>query len=143
MKKNLDFNTEGTGQRDLKISRQIIESLDFGTESLTKKQKDSLFAARRKALAKMQTKKRWAWAPAVFTDGTLSAPWMKPVKWLAVVGLVSVLSIGGSYWYHVQQQMELGAEIDAQVLAGELPIHAYLDQDFNDLLNASTAPAKN
>lgn len=143
MEKNTCLNKkEGTGQSDFEISRHITETLNFGTECLTRTQQDKLFAARQKALAKMRTKKRWAWAPAVFTDGTMASPWVKSVKWLTIFGFISILSMGGSYWYHVEQQMELGAEVDAQLLAGELPIHAYLDQDFNNLLN-ETVQKKN
>jgi hypothetical protein len=45
--------------------------------------------------------------------------------------LALVIGMGGVYQYEQQQRLAAMAEVDAAVLADELPLTAYLDQGFN------------
>ena len=50
--------------------------------------------------------------------------------------LALVIGLGGVYQYQQQQQIAELAELDAAVLADELPLTAYLDQGFNAYLES-------
>ncbi|MBI1889116.1 MAG: DUF3619 family protein [Burkholderiales bacterium] len=63
----------------------------------------------------------------------------EPLSWLGRVGVATPLLIGalifvGLYQFEQQQRIAETAEIDAAVLADDLPLSAYLDKGFNAYL---------
>ena len=56
---------------------------------------------------------------------------------LLALGLLLLSLIGVTYWQVVVQANDI-AEIDASLLAGDLPINAYLDSDFEAWLKRSS-----
>jgi hypothetical protein len=61
------------------------------------------------------------------------------LRWLAVALLLAGTAFGWQQWHAVQQVREF-AEIDAQLLASDLPIDAYLDRGFQNWLKTSLEP---
>ncbi len=58
------------------------------------------------------------------------------LRWLTVALLLTGTAFGWQQWHAVQQVREF-AEIDAQLLASDLPIDAYLDRGFQNWLKTS------
>ena len=56
---------------------------------------------------------------------------------LLALGLLLLSLIGATYWQVVIQANDI-AEIDVSLLAGDLPINAYLDSDFEAWLKRSS-----
>jgi hypothetical protein len=55
--------------------------------------------------------------------------------WLPTIALILALA-GTAYWQSTQQNGDAD-DVDAALLAGDLPLHAYFDKDFNAWLESS------
>jgi hypothetical protein len=123
------------------LARRIAEVLDESTDQIEPAVKDRLAAARREALSHYkQPHPVWAWMPAWATGGLARASesrlggfrYVVPVAVL-VVGLIAI-----TYWQQNGGRWNELAEIDAGLLADELPIDAYLDKGFDTWLTGSS-----
>lgn len=120
-----------------KIRHALNENLDHLPQSAT----DRLAAARKLAVSR---KKKESALRALFVRPVLSAQGGSSVSgsrmaWLGGMGLavpviVVALGLAGIYQFEQQRRISDTAEIDAEMLADELPISAYLDQGFNAFL---------
>ncbi|QOY93251.1 DUF3619 family protein [Massilia sp. UMI-21] len=118
---------------DINLAYKVRHALNENLEALPVSTTERLAAAR--ALA-MSRKKPDA-APAgphrkpLFDVKTwFSGPALARIA-VAAPMLALVIGMGGVYQYEQQQRLAAMAEIDAAVLADELPLTAYLDDGFN------------
>lgn len=127
--------------RQLNVAYQIRHALNENLEHLPQPTAARLAAARKLAVSR---KKKESALRALFTRPVLSAPGGTNVSgsglaWLGRMGfavplIVVAFGLGGIYQFEQQRRISDTAEIDAEMLADELPISAYLDQGFNAFL---------
>lgn len=121
--------------------RKIAQQLSHGLTSLDRDTLSRLQAARTEALAKYAQPKPVFGLTLATPGGVLGRlpghrHSFRYLAWLPVLGLVIGLLVV-NYWQTWQQQNET-AEIDAHLLAADLPIHAYLDPEFDQWLENSS-----
>ena len=107
------------------IKQQLDRALDLQPATLNR-----LKVAREQALARQRAREpafALAWADAVM--GRLSSN-PAPVG-LALAGAALVLALAGIQYWHRAPTVEEIAEIDTELLTGDLPINAYLDKSFD------------
>jgi len=113
------------------IKQQLDRALDLEPATLSR-----LKTAREQALARQRLSEpvfALAWADAII--GRLSGHPASAGIVLAGTALVLAL-VGVQYWQRMPTAEEI-AEIDAALLASELPINAYLDKSFDTWLKRS------
>lgn len=123
-----------------KVRHALTENLDYipapAIERLAAARKQAL--ARKKKHAPLRVR---ASRSALAGAGGIGSLFNNlPFSWLGRMGValpVMLVAAGlvGIYQYEQQQRMREIAEIDAQVLADELPLNAYLDHGFNAFLS--------
>jgi hypothetical protein len=118
---------------DINLAYKIRHALNENLDALPVSTTDRLAAAR--ALALSRKKADAAPAPQgkrpLFDFNALfTGPALARIA-VAVPMLALVIGMGGVYQYEQQQRLAAMAEIDAAVLADELPLTAYLDHGFN------------
>jgi hypothetical protein len=126
-------------QHDQELAGKIVRHLNEGADNLDRKTSERLLGARKSALSypRKHSAPVWsvAWAGNVlsrFTDRhVLGVRYMIPLMVL-VVGLTSIL-----YWKNVPVNNDI-AEIEIELLTGDLPINAYLDRGFDSWLKRSS-----
>lgn len=126
---------------DLNFAYRVRHALNEKLDDLPASTTDRLAAARKAAMARKK-----AHAPVRVTQAELATAgggaagfFGHPFSWLgrmsvAVPLLVLVAGMIGIYQYEEQQRIAELAELDAAVLADELPLSAYLDHGFNAYL---------
>jgi hypothetical protein len=114
------------------LARKITRRLDSGLDLLKGETLARLQTARRKALAaykpKPQTRFGWAWAGA--RDADCNGGFLPLQRaWVPLAALIFSLLLV-TYW---QGHLQMGdqTEIDAFLLAEDLPFTAYLDSGFD------------
>jgi Protein of unknown function (DUF3619) len=122
-------------ERDLgsKIARQ----LELGANRFRQGTLYRLQAARNAALQKYHAEPALGTAGAGHAAPRLRHSYLLNARILLPLALV-LLSLGGViYWQSAKQNNDVD-DIDAYLLAGDLPINAYLDKDFDAWLKRST-----
>jgi hypothetical protein len=114
------------------LARRIVAQLDQRLAQLPTPTVEALQAARRTALARL----RPAGAPlADSRTGGLPGGWglgrWLPARLVLPVAIIIAGLTGLIYWQMSSQHED---ELDAGLLAGELPIHAYIDPGFDTWL---------
>lgn len=113
---------------------RVRHVLDEGTERISPKVADRLFAARQKALQGQRVSQGLLSLPGI---GHMAADIFLPHMRTAVAVLGLIVGIGGvHYWNMVQEAADL-EEVDSALLSDELPINAYLDSGFDAWLKTS------
>ena len=125
---------------DINLAYKIRHALDEQLDNLPASTVDRLAIARAAAMARKKPHAAPHTAPhAGFGWGAfgafLSGPAMSRLA-IAVPVLALVIGMGGVYQHEQQQQLAALADIDAAVLADELPLTAYLDPGFNAYLES-------
>lgn len=121
--------------KDQELAKKIVRHLDEGLDTLNQVTLNQLKSARKEALNHYHTHRPvlgLAWA-GHFSSGH---GWHGPRFWLPAIALILALA-GTLYWQDTQQNGD-AVEIDAALLAGDLPLHAYFDEDFNAWLESSS-----
>lgn len=126
-------------QHDQDLAGKIVRHLNEGADNLDRKTSECLLGARKAALShsRQQPAPVWsvAWAGNVLSQFTerhvLGVRYLIPLMVL-VVGLSSIL-----YWKNIPVNNDI-AEIDIELLTGDLPINAYLDRGFDSWLKRSS-----
>lgn len=115
------------------IGKKVTRLLDGGLDDIKQGTLNRLQSARRASLENFQK----AEAAVSVGHGALAKGrngWhAKTGKLLSVIGLLSALA-GALYWQTFQQTDE-NEEIDIMLLVDELPINAYLDDEFDEWLD--------
>lgn len=116
------------------FANRIKQELNFGSGQIEPGVLDRLKEAREQATQRYAT--RSAHQPAVaFAGPHAFATGIFGRKWLPVATLLLVL-IGGVLWQH--QNMGTGDDdVDAALLASDLPLNAFVDQNFHLWLDHS------
>lgn len=118
---------------DINLAYKIRHALNENLDALPASTTDRLAAARAAALAR----KKPDAAPAkpgnrpLFDFNVLFTGPVLARLGVAIPMLALVIGMGGVYQYEQQQRIAALADIDAAVLADELPLTAYLDHGFN------------
>lgn len=129
---------------DINLAYKIRHALNEQLDTLPASTTDRLAAARAAALARKKPEARFLQVPEPASGwraalaglgGFLSAPAMSRVA-IAVPVLALVIGMGGLYQHEQQRQIAELADIDAAVLADELPLTAYLDPGFSAYLES-------
>lgn len=119
---------------DINLAYKIRHALNENLDALPASTTDRLAAARARALSrkKPDASRQVQAAPRPLFDlkGLFTGPALARLA-VAAPMLALVIGMGGVYQYEQQQRLAAMAEVDAAVLADELPLTAYLDQGFN------------
>ena len=120
------------------LASRIAKLLDEGTDDLTTAQRTRLANARRLALSRHRAKTEpvvvpaWAGPFSQWTEQSLFG-----VRYVIPLAAL-VLGLLGVVYVHTGGVPSAIADIDAGLLTDELPISAYLDQDFDSWLKRSS-----
>jgi hypothetical protein len=126
---------KNTPNKASEFAYQVRRALDEQTAALSANTVHRLTAARQLAISRKKAE-----APVYVTAPRLAGiPSHHPFNWLLRVGIMTpllalVLGFAGIYYYEQQRHIDELAELDAAVLADELPIDAYLDNGFESYL---------
>lgn len=124
------------------LAGKIIQHLNYGAERLDPRTRNRLLAARELALSRS----REARVP-VLGFGGASHPVVRigghrvDIRYLIVTAVLVVFAgglVGLGYWKKATGRVNELAEIDARILADDLPINAYLDRGFDAWLKRSS-----
>ena len=128
---------------DINLAYKVRHALNENLDALPASTTERLAAARALALsrkkpdaapaavpAKKDWRRSWFDVDTLFSNAGLGR------IAVAVPMLALVIGLGGVYQYEQQQQIAELAELDAAVLADELPLTAYLDHGFNAYLES-------
>jgi hypothetical protein len=124
---------------DINLAYQVRHALTEHLDALPAPTAERLAAARARALARKKPEPRSSAAlnpagrgarPGFSLQALFGAPVLVRLAVAAPV-LALVIGMGGVYQFEQQQRLAAMAEIDAAVLADELPLTAYLDHGFN------------
>jgi len=117
------------------LAKKIVHHLDYGTAHLDSRLQHRLQMARQHALeayAKPRHSFSLAWARHGHSSHRGHSPFRAWVPLaLLVLGLMFV-----TYWQNTQEMNDV-SEIDAHLLAQDLPIHAFIDNGFDTWLEGS------
>jgi len=126
--------------RELNFAYKVRHALNESVEKLPASTTDRLASARKVALSRQKkgSPLRFFVSRRMFAGDTGSF-FSEPFSWLARMGLlvpliVLVVGLTSIYQYEQQRRISETAEMDAAVLADELPLSAYLDHGFNAYL---------
>ena len=120
------------------LGKRIARQLTAGLGNIDRDIATGLRAARKAALDKYRAPQpvfalQWAGG---FSGDRGQAQWSHFRWWLSAGALILAL-LAALFWQNSRQNGDT-ADIDAALLGGDLPIHAYLDKDFDSWL-ASTS----
>jgi hypothetical protein len=120
------------------LASRIVKLLDEGSGELTAAQRDRLARARRLALSRHQARAEPALVPAwAGSFSQLTEQSLFGVRYVIPLAAL-VLGLIGVVYVHTGGVPSAIADIDAGLLTDELPISAYLDQDFDSWLKRSS-----
>ncbi|MGH8806471.1 MAG: DUF3619 family protein [Noviherbaspirillum sp.] len=126
--------------RELNFAYKVRHALNENLEHLPVSTTERLASARRIAVSRKKNESPLlALLPRRAFAGPLGAFFGAPLFWLSRVGLaiplvVLVVGLAGIYEFEQERRVSDIADIDAAVLADELPLSAYLDHGFNAFL---------
>ena len=129
---------------DINLAYKIRHALNENLDALPDATTGRLAAARARALSRKKPDASHAAVRAAkrprsilnrIVDALFTGPALARLG-VAVPMLALVFGMGGVYQYEQQQHLAAMAEIDAAVLADELPLTAYLDQGFNKYMES-------
>ena len=110
------------------LARRVVAHLDQSLSELPAETAEKLHSARLAALSRHRTAEAWGFAGIA---GTLQS-WMfgrSLTTRLALPAAIVIAGIAGLLYWQTSGHHE--EELDAGLLAGELPIHAYIDPGFD------------
>ncbi|MGV3743026.1 MAG: DUF3619 family protein [Burkholderiaceae bacterium] len=140
MKTNNQFANKEFGSKELDYAYRIRRALDENLDHIPPPTLQRLESARHKALAvqkKSSPLRRFAMNRAA--AGHLQHFMRDPLTWImrasfVLPAVIVAAGLIGIYQFEEQQRIAETAEIDALVLADELPLSAYVDKGFGAYL---------
>jgi len=126
--------------RELDFAYKVRHVLNGSLDTLPAATADRLASARKTALSrKKKESSLLAFIPRILFADQAGSLTPRPLSWLPRMGVtvpLIVLALGLIGIYQVEQERRISdtAELDAAVLADELPLSAYLDHGFNAFL---------
>ncbi|MEH6434060.1 DUF3619 family protein [Massilia sp. DD77] len=122
---------------DINLAYKIRHALNEQLDAMPASTTDRLAQARARAMARKKPHaSRQAVRTGWFDFGALLSGQALSRVAVAVPLLALVIGMGGVYQHEQQQKLAELADIDAAVLADELPLTAYLDTGFNAYLES-------
>ena len=125
---------------EMEFGRRVAQHLNRGTREVDQHISERLKVARGRAMERYRvTEEQWVTAGAARAFG---GRWSERIAhhsrtWLGVAALAVVVAMAGvSYWQQSQDRPDQGL-LDAKMLSGELPLHAYTQPDFKAWLQES------
>jgi hypothetical protein len=117
------------------LAEKIKQHLDFGLTQLQGETVSHLQSARRKALAAYKPAGQAVSGLSLAGGNTGRNGAYQPFyrAWVPLAALIFGLLLV-NYWQTYQHPLDDQAEIDTQLLAEDLPVHAYLDNGFDTWL---------
>jgi hypothetical protein len=118
---------------DINLAYKVRHALNENLDALPVSTTERLAAARALALSRKKpdaAPARPGKRPLFDFNALFTGPALARLA-VAVPMLALVIGLGGVYEHEQQQRLAAMAEIDAAVLADELPLTAYLDHGFN------------
>ena len=118
---------------DINLAYKIRHALNQNLDTLPVSTTERLAAARALALSRKKADAapaRPGKRPLFDFNALFTGPALARIA-VAAPMLALVIGMGGVYQYEQQQRLAAMADIDAAVLADELPLTAYLDHGFN------------
>lgn len=120
------------------FAQKITHTLNWGLSRIEDDKLARVRASRQRALAAYREPVTILGLVTVSGHSLEMSSWIrKPLFWLpifAIVAAVSTYTLTGTDDIYD----EAGGELDAQILAGELPINAFLDKDFSSWVQESS-----
>jgi hypothetical protein len=113
------------------FASKIKQDLNYGLGQVPAGVNARLKAAREQALQAFATREVTAGSFALAGHGHSHAPHIHHVKWMPLAVLLLALA-GIGYWQATLQQDD---DVDAALLASDLPLNAYVDHDFHSWLD--------
>jgi hypothetical protein len=126
--------------RELNFAYKVRNALNENIDNIPASTSERLASARKLALSRKKNDAPLpAWLPQRAVAGDVGGWFDRPLFWLGRMGLalpavVLVAGLTGIVEFEQQQRISETAEIDAAVLADELPLSAYIDHGFNAYL---------
>lgn len=126
--------------KELEYAYKIRRALDENLEQIPPSARQGLEAARKKALAvQKKSSPLHVFFGASATVGHKHTSERDPFAWLmrasfVLPAIIVAAGLIGIYQYEQQERIAEIAEIDALVLADELPLNAYIDKGFGAYL---------
>jgi hypothetical protein len=126
--------------RELNFAYKVRHALNENLDNLPASTAEKLASARKIAISRKKKESGlFAFVPRLLPAGQARGFFSERFSWLARMGLavpLVVLAVGLTSIYQFEQQRHINdtADIDAEVLADELPLSAYLDHGFNAYL---------
>ncbi|HYD79286.1 MAG TPA: DUF3619 family protein [Paucimonas sp.] len=126
--------------KDLNFAYKVRHALNENLDNLPASTVDQLASSRKIAISRKKTEHPLRLlAVRRALAGGFSSFFDEPLSWLAKVGMavpVVVLAVGLVDIYQMEEAHRIAetADIDAAVLADELPLNAYVDHGFNAYL---------
>lgn len=111
------------------FARKITTHLDRGADALAEATLRRLRAGRELAMARYAELGHYAAVPAWVGAGSGYRALRGYQFWIPVV--VLLLALAGVVWWQVPRQTNDSADLDAALLAGDLPLDAYINHDFD------------
>lgn len=127
-------------KNELHFAYKVRHALNENLENLPASTTEKLASARKIALSrKKKDSTLRALLPQAVSAGQDGRLFRDPFSWLGRMGLAVplvalVAGLIGIYQFEQEQRIKELAEIDAAVLADELPLSAYVDDGFNAYL---------
>ncbi|MBI5751007.1 MAG: DUF3619 family protein [Hydrogenophilales bacterium] len=120
---------------DREFGNKIKQDLNYSLGRLDARVTERLKQARERALDAFVAQEVSA-SPYAFAGhhGHTQHPMIAPRKWLPLAMLMLALA-GVMYW---QQEMNHDEDVDAALLASDIPLNVYTDHDFHSWLDSST-----
>lgn len=124
----------------LNFAYKVRHALNENLDNLPPSAAEKLASARKIALSRKKKESRLrVFVPQRLFAGQTGHFFSEPLSWMARMGLavplvVLVIGLSSIFQYEQQRHINDTADIDAEVLADELPLSAYLDHGFNAYL---------
>ena len=114
---------------DKEFGQNIARTLDWGANQLDPAKLQKLHAAREQALSAYRAPVRLFGLITVSGNMLdISSMVRKPLFLLPIIA--AFIAVAGLLWMPSEDNYDDVGELDAKLLAGELPIDAFLDKDF-------------
>jgi len=120
------------------FAQKITHTLNWGLSRIEDDKLARVRASRQRALAAYREPVTILGLVTVSGRSLEMSSWIrKPLFWLPIFAIVAAAS---TYTLTGTDDIydEAGGELDAQILAGELPINAFLDKDFSSWVQESS-----
>ncbi len=120
--------------REQQIAQKISRLLDQSARNIPGDTAAKLAAIRKQALASYREQPAWSLAGAGQMVSRLAGPSSGGIRYVIPTAVLILGLIGIIYWQTSNGRGNELADIDARLLADDLPIDAYLDKGFDSWL---------